>query len=91
MTPGENRARSEETAAVQREVIHGALVEQGGDGAWLGFDHSGCARYGEAFLGAGNLESKYEFCNAADIDMHWGADLGRHAFCFCTSGIISGR
>ncbi len=50
-----------EAAAVEGEIVQGAFVEEGGDGAGLGFDQGGRGGDGDIFTGAGDGEVEVEF------------------------------
>ena len=80
-----------ETAAVQRQIVYCAFVEQRGDGAGLGFDQRRRAGDGDIFVGSCDGKVIFENGGGADVQVQLGRDLGRHALGDDTGGVIAGR
>ena len=80
-----------EAAAVQRKVVDGTFVEEGGDGTGLGFNQGGGGGDGDLLLRSRDGEMEYKEGGSADIDMQLGRDLGRHVQGCDASEVIAGR
>src|SRR5438477_8831044 len=78
-------------AAVQRQFIDGALVNQRRHRAGLGFHQRLLARNRDNFLRPCNRQLEFEFTHSADLDPQIGRDLRRHPGGFSAGRVFAGR
>ena len=88
---GREQGEVGEAAAVQGEIVQGALVEQRGDAVGLSVDQDGRCGDSHGFMWAGYGEVEIQRCGAANIHLQLGRDLRGHAFGGDAGGVIAGR